>query len=117
MQRPSGPSGYWSDFRVVAETRKPLNEFVCADGKTIRAFLKLPYFAAEPPGAVRVSTSTTTLKPARRRPLSRASCGSAMRTGTRWIILVKLPVAFSGGSSEKTEPDAGAIDSTVPMIG
>ncbi len=40
-----------------------------------------------------------------------------MRTGTRWMILVKLPVAFSGGSSEKTEPEAGEIDSTVPTIG
>ena len=39
-----------------------------------------------------------------------------MRTGTRCTILVKLPVALSGGSSENTEPDAGAKLSTVPSI-
>ena len=30
-----------------------------------------------------------------------------MRTGTRWTILVKLPVAFSGGITLKTAPVAG----------
>ena len=30
-----------------------------------------------------------------------------MRTGTRCTILVKLPVAFSGGSRLNTEPEAG----------
>ena len=30
-----------------------------------------------------------------------------MRTGTRWTILVKLPVAFSGGRRLNTEPDGG----------
>ena len=38
-----------------------------------------------------------------------------MRTGTRCTILVKLPVAFSGGSNENCEPDAGATLSTVPF--
>ncbi len=33
-----------------------------------------------------------------------------MRTGTRCTTLVKLPVAFSGGSSENTAPEAGASD-------
>ena len=37
-----------------------------------------------------------------------------MRTGTRCTTLVKLPVAFSGGSSENTAPEAGASDDTVP---
>ena len=37
-----------------------------------------------------------------------------MRTGTRCTILVKLPVAFSGGSRLNTEPEAGATLSTVP---
>ena len=39
-----------------------------------------------------------------------------MRTGTRCTILVKLPVALSGGSSENTEPEAGATLATVPSI-
>ena len=39
-----------------------------------------------------------------------------MRTGTRCTILVKLPVALSGGSSENTEPEAGATLTTVPSM-
>ena len=60
-----------------------------------------------------VSTLTTTDMPGRstaRRP----PAGTRMRTGTRCTILVKLPVALSGGSSENTEPEAGATLSTVP---
>ncbi len=87
----------------------------CVDRETNRAHLRDfnvvgRSFAATVLGAVRVSTSTTTLRPARSRPLSSTSFGRAMRTGTRWITLVKLPVAFSAGSSEKTEPEAGEID-------
>ena len=63
---------------------------------------------------VRLSTATTTERPARRWPLSSAAFGRAMRTGRRWITLVKLPVAFSGGSSENTAPEAGASEETVP---
>ena len=37
-----------------------------------------------------------------------------MRTGSRCTILVKLPVALSGGSSENTEPDAGDKLDTAP---
>ena len=39
-----------------------------------------------------------------------------MRTGTRCTILVKLPVAFSGGSSENCEPEAGDTLDTMPLI-
>ena len=39
-----------------------------------------------------------------------------MRTGSRCTILVKLPVALSGGSSENTEPEAGEKLSTVPSM-
>ena len=38
-----------------------------------------------------------------------------MRTGTRCTIFVKLPVAFSGGSSENCDPDAGATLTTLPF--
>ena len=37
-----------------------------------------------------------------------------MRTGTRCTILVKLPVALSGGSSENSAPLAGAKLSILP---
>ena len=50
-------------------------------------------------------------------PLPARPAGRAIRTGTRCTTLVKLPVAFSAGSSENTEPEAGASDSTVPLIG
>ena len=65
-------------------------------------------------GAVRLSTSTTTDRPARSLPRFSTSAGTSMRTGTRCTTLVKLPVAFSGGSSENTAPEAGASDDTVP---
>jgi len=37
-----------------------------------------------------------------------------MRTGTRCTILVKLPVAFSGGSTLNWAPVAGAKLATCP---
>src|SRR6266481_5753689 len=42
------------------------------------------------------------------------SFGTRTRTGSRCTILVKLPVALSGGSSVNTEPAAGEMLSTVP---
>ncbi len=42
---------------------------------------------------------------------------STIFTGTRCTILVKLPVAFSGGSSANCAPVPGARLSTVPLIG
>ena len=47
-------------------------------------------------------------------PASRRRRRCAMRTGTRCTILVKLPVAFSGGITLKTAPVAGARLSTWP---
>ena len=44
------------------------------------------------------------------------SGSTAMRTGTRCTILVKLPVAFSGGSRLNTAPEAGAMLSTRALI-
>ena len=42
---------------------------------------------------------------------ARASAARRMRTGTRWTIFVKLPVAFSGGSSANARPCRGeAVD-------
>ena len=38
-----------------------------------------------------------------------------MRTGTRWTILVKLPVAFSGGITLKTAPVPGERLTTRPL--
>ena len=62
-----------------------------------------------------VSTLTTTDMPGRSSPCSATAAGTSMRTGRRWTILVKLPVALSGGSNEKTEPDAGATLTTLPL--
>jgi hypothetical protein len=39
-----------------------------------------------------------------------------MRTGMRWAILTKLPVALSGVITENSEPVAGEICSTCPRI-
>ena len=64
----------------------------------------------------RVSTLAVTEKPGRITPSAATSRGSAMRTGTRWTILVKLPVALSGGNSENCAPEAGATLSTRPSI-
>ena len=63
-----------------------------------------------------VLTLTTTDMPGRSSACSATSAGTRMRTGTRCTILVKLPVALSGGSSENTEPDAGETLSTRPSI-
>ena len=36
------------------------------------------------------------------------------RMGMRWTTLTQLPVVFWAGSSEKLEPEAGLMLSTVP---
>ena len=63
-----------------------------------------------------VFTLTTTDMPGRSNPSRATSRGTVMRTGSRCTILVKLPVALSGGSSENTAPEAGEKLSTVPSI-
>ncbi|MNR63841.1 hypothetical protein D3C85_1862850 [compost metagenome] len=57
---------------------------------------------------MRVSTSAVTDRPGRRWPSTLSAGSRWMRTGTRWTILVKLPVAFSGGNTLNCEPLAGA---------
>src|SRR5690606_14228949 len=59
------------------------------------------------------STLTSTDRPGRR--AARDSPSSRMRTGTRWVILVKLPVAFSTGIRANSEPVAGAKLSMRPL--
>ncbi len=61
-----------------------------------------------------MSTATVAERPGRSSPRVAAPSSTAMRTGTRWTILVKLPVAFSGGITLKTAPVAGARLSTRP---
>jgi hypothetical protein len=65
---------------------------------------------------VRVSTDATMERPGRSSPSSSTAGSTAIRTGTRCTILVKLPVAFSGGSRLNTAPEAAAMLSTVPVI-
>src|SRR5262245_59963864 len=45
-----------------------------------------------------------------------SSSSSTILTGMRRTILVKLPVALSGGNSANCEPVAGEISSTYPLI-
>ena len=52
--------------------------------------------------------------PARNRFCRATSFGTRMRTGSRCTILVKLPVALSGGSSVNTEPAAGSVFTLLP---
>src|SRR3954452_9735314 len=64
-----------------------------------------------------VSTVGTSERPGRSRPSSGSwSFSSRIFTGTRWTILVKLPVAFSGGRSANSAPDPGARLSRWPLI-
>src|SRR5471032_3123590 len=53
--------------------------------------------SAWPAAPSRLSTSAVTDRPGRKVPSVPSASSSTMRTGTRWTILVKLPVAFSGG--------------------
>ena len=52
--------------------------------------------------------------PGRNRLASGSSALTTILTGMRWTILVKLPVALSGGSSANSWPLAGARLSTWP---
>ena len=52
--------------------------------------------------------------PARSRFCRATSFGTRTRTGSRCTILVKLPVALSGGSSVNTEPAAGSVFTLLP---
>ena len=67
-------------------------------------------------GAVRVSIVAVTDRPGRSLPARGLSLSSRILTGTRWTILVKLPVAFSGGSRLNWLPLPGAMLTTVPPI-
>ena len=63
-----------------------------------------------------VSTETVTDRPGSSRSFTAAGGRSRKRTGTRWTILVKLPVAFSGGSRANCAPVPGAKLSTTASI-
>ena len=68
---------------------------------------------ASPPEE-RSSTAAVTDRPGRSLPSVDAPSSNRMRTGTRCTILVKLPVAFSGGSTLNCAPVAGARLATCP---
>ena len=53
---------------------------------------------------------TLTERPTRNGFLSSSLGSSAMRTGTRWTILIQLPEAFCGGSTRaNTGEDSGPV--------
>src|SRR6202012_4146596 len=58
--------------------------------------------------ALRVSTAAVMERPGVSRWLPSWPGSRRIRTGTRWTILVKLPVAFSGGITLNCAPVAGA---------
>src|SRR5262249_20084553 len=62
----------------------------------------------------RSDTRATTERPGRNVASSATLPSSRIRTGTRWTILVKLPVAFSGGITLNWAPVAGARLATTP---
>src|SRR5699024_3412201 len=68
---------------------------------------------ADLPMLARTFTVTSTLMPARSGGSS-ACASMAMRTGMRCTTLTQLPVAFCGGSSDDTAPEAGLMLSTWP---
>src|SRR4029077_16125652 len=63
----------------------------------------------EPPDCGRVSMVAVVERPGLINSVAASSSSSAIRTGTRCTIFVKLPVAFSGGMTLKTAPVAGAM--------
>ena len=69
---------------------------------------------ARPPARPARRRAPVTERPGRKRPSVAASASSRIRTGTRCTILVKLPVAFSAGSTLNTAPVAGARLATWP---
>ncbi len=70
--------------------------------------------ALRPGAAPRVSMVGVTDMPGRSRPAEGSLGSIRIFTGMRWTILVKLPVALSGGSSANSCPLAGAMLSTMP---
>ena len=68
------------------------------------------------PAPLPTSTVASTDRPGRRRGSSGSSPASLIRTGTRCTTLVKLPVAFSGGSSANCAPVRGYKLSTGPRM-
>src|ERR1700733_3292724 len=63
-----------------------------------------------------VSIAVSTFMPTRSSLASGWSGRTRIFTLRRCTILVKFPVAFSGGIAEKVAPEAGAMPSTTPLI-
>ena len=66
-------------------------------------------------GSGRVLMVGSTERPGRRLPIVAGVRLRMILTGMRWTILVKLPVALSGGRRANCWPEAGAMESTVPV--
>jgi hypothetical protein len=65
--------------------------------------------------AVETATAVSTDIPGRAQLAPCSLALNRMRTVNLRTILVKFPVALSGGISAKSDADAGAIDSTYPQ--
>ncbi len=87
------------------------------DREPVAAWNGFHQLAATRGSGVRVSTMTSVERPGRSLPAKGPGSGMRILTGTRCTILVKLPVAFSGGSSANLAPVAGARLSMIPSTG
>jgi hypothetical protein len=73
---------------------------------------RLPRSVAETFSGVETATAASTDMPGRARAALASRVLKRMRTVKRRTILVKLPVALSGGTSANSAPAAGKIAST-----
>ena len=81
------------------------------DGSNEQA-TRLPRSVGEALSAVETATAVSTDMPGRARTALGSRGLKRMRTVKRRTILVKLPVALSGGTSANSAPAAGRIAST-----
>ncbi len=87
------------------------------DRDPVAAWYGVHQLAATTGSGLRVSTITSVERPGSSLPASAPGSGMRIFTGTRCTILVKLPVAFSGGSRANLAPVAGARLSMIPSTG
>src|SRR5207249_6087699 len=100
-----GTRSSYSLFSAGADGRGSRRERLsqCAHGTLAWAAPTRP----SPSPAFLVSIVTVTERPGRSRPVRGLFAGSAIRTGKRCTILVKFPVALSGGCKLNWAPHAG----------
>src|SRR5690606_37194303 len=87
------------------------------DGDPVATWNGFHQLAATRAAGSRVSTITSVERPGSSLPARAPGSGMRILTGTRCTILVKFPVAFSGGNRANLAPVAGARLSMIPSTG